>query len=110
MGESYNGIHALTDLFADVKIPNKVSGVVAGERLLYLSLNLVGPVCLSFSLQKKFAHCFFCYVYLDPATMFNLVSFCLSLSLPSPPLPMKDYPCTHLSTHRVSLKSYPLWT
>ena len=96
MGESYNGIHVLTDLFADVKIPNKVSGVVAGERLLYLSLNLVGPVCLSFSLQKKFAHCFFCYVYLDPATMFNLVSFCLSLSLPSPPLPLEGYPRSHL--------------
>ena len=66
MGESYNGIHALTDLFADVKIPNKVSGVVAGERLLYLSLNLVGPVCLSFSLQKKFAHCFFVTSTLTP--------------------------------------------
>ena len=63
MGESYNGIHALADLFADV---NKVSGVVAGERLLYLSLNLFGPVCLSFSLQKNLPIVFFVTSTLTP--------------------------------------------
>jgi len=35
MGESYDGIRALADLFRIVKIPNKLSGAVAGERLLF---------------------------------------------------------------------------
>ena len=74
MGESYNGIRTLADLFAVVKIPNKLSGavagdtnlvatlrnvnklsgVVAGEWLLYLSSNLDGP-CISIFIffQKK---------------------------------------------------------
>jgi hypothetical protein len=32
LGESYNGICMLADLFVIVKIPNKLSGTVAGER------------------------------------------------------------------------------
>ena len=43
LGESYNDIRALADLFAVVKIPNNLSGAVAGERFRYLSSNLVGP-------------------------------------------------------------------
>ena len=58
MGESYNGICALADLFAIIKIPNKLSGAVAGERLLYLSSNLVGPRILSFQNKKTLIFCF----------------------------------------------------
>ena len=52
------------DLFAVVKIPNKLSGAIAGERLLYLSSNLVGPRILS--LQKKLLSFLFLYLYLHP--------------------------------------------
>jgi hypothetical protein len=35
LGESYNGIYMLADLFMIVKILNKLSGAVAGEWWLY---------------------------------------------------------------------------
>ena len=41
----------LADLFASLKIPNKFSGAVAGERLLYLSSCLV--VLVSYLFKKK---------------------------------------------------------
>ena len=66
MGESYNGIHALLDLFAVVKIPNRLSGAVAGERLLYLSSNLVGPRILSFQNKKNSYLLFFLILYPHP--------------------------------------------
>ena len=65
MGESYNGICALADLFAIIKIPNKLSGAVAGERLLYLSLNIVGPHSLSFQ-NKKLLSFFFLISFFYP--------------------------------------------
>ena len=51
MGESYDGIRALADLIRIVKIPNKLSGAVVGERLLYLSSCLV--VLISYIFKKK---------------------------------------------------------
>ena len=59
MGESYNGIRTLADLFAVVKIPNKLSGAVVGEQLLYLSSNQVGPRILSLQNKKNFSLSFF---------------------------------------------------
>ena len=40
LGESYSGIHALTDLFVCVKYTNKLSGAVAGETVAELTSNL----------------------------------------------------------------------
>ena len=76
MGESYNGICALADLFAVVKIPNKLSGTVAGEWLLYLSSNLVGPRIFIF--QKKSYPLLFLISTLTPATHFVFIPFCFS--------------------------------
>ena len=45
-------IHALADSFTIIKILNKFFGVIAGERLLYLSLNLV-VLYLSISVVKS---------------------------------------------------------
>ena len=96
MGESYDGIRALADLFRIVKIPNKLSGTVAGEWLLYLSSNLVGPRIFIF--QKKILSFAFPYLYLDPRYPLRLHTFLLFLPLPLPPLPLEGYPHTHLPT------------
>ena len=40
LGESYSGIHALVDLSVCVKYTNKLSGVVAGETIAELTMNL----------------------------------------------------------------------
>jgi hypothetical protein len=66
MGESYNGIRALVDLFAVVKIPNKLSGAVAREWLLYLSSYLVGPRILSFQNKKNSYLLFFLITFFYP--------------------------------------------
>ena len=69
MGESYNGIRVLADLFAFVRIPNKLSGAVAGERLRYLSSNLVGPRILSFQNKKKIKSFLYLSSILTPSIM-----------------------------------------
>jgi len=115
MGESYNGIRTLADLFAVVKIPNKLygaiagdtnlvamlrnvnklSGVVASEWLLYLSSNLVGPRISIFNFSQKKI----------------ILPFCLSLPLPSPLLP---FPSSYIFAFFIStftpttnMKVYP---
>jgi hypothetical protein len=40
LGESYNGICVLADLFVCVKYTNKLSGTVAGATVAELTLNL----------------------------------------------------------------------
>ena len=62
MGESYNGIHTLADLFRIVKIPNKLFGAIARERLLYLSSCLV--VLVSYLFKKNLFSS--SYLYLHP--------------------------------------------
>jgi hypothetical protein len=58
---------------------NKLSGTVAGERLLYLSLNLVCPRIFIFSFLKK-SYLWFCLTStFTPATQFTLVSFAFFL-------------------------------
>ena len=64
MGESYNGIRAFVDLFVVVKISNKLSGVVAGEQLLYLSSYLV--VLVSYIFKKKYQNFSLSFFYPHP--------------------------------------------
>ena len=40
LGESYSSIHVLADLSVCVKYTNKLSGVVAGETIAELTMNL----------------------------------------------------------------------
>ena len=109
LGESYNGICALADLFAVVKIPNKLSGTVAGERLLYLSSYLVGPRTLSFQNKKTLIFCF--SLLLSSILIPNIMEHQSILSFSAPKGELLEPP---QSEHPILASSYelrpdPLW-
>ena len=85
-GESYDGIRALADLIRIVKIPNKLSGAIAGEQLC----SDFEPSWSSyiFKNKKKSVFFFFSSIF-TPTTHSIIVSFCFSYLYLYPHYPWK---------------------
>ena len=98
MGEGYDSIHVLADLFASLKYPTSFLAPLPGNGCCSNFKPSWSSYLFFFKLKKFLSFFFFPYLYLGTCHPHHHRIFLLSLSLPRAPLPMEGYPRTHLPT------------